>query len=178
MTESQARKLLQSWSQKTRIKNALNQHELCEFLESLYPTVDIKAQIYCFLRGISPYCVVCNSVLNDCRKQTCSYMCRGKIIDHGSRIEKQKQTIKEQYGVENVRQIPGVEDKRKATMLEKYGSLVSPLTAKKSSERSNMLNHKGRQTLMEKYGVENPGQLPNHTEKCKHSSTINQSKRK
>lgn len=49
--------------------------------------------------------------------------------------------------------------KRKETMMSKYGALVSPKTIERARARSEMLQVKGRKTLLEMYGVDNPAKL-------------------
>ena len=55
-------------------------------------------------------------------------------------------------------------------MVQKYGAKVSPKSRVAAKERSGTLNILGRKSLFEKYGVLNPGQLPNHKEKIKNTS--------
>ena len=50
-------------------------------------------------------------------------------------------------------------------MFQKHGALVSPLTRQRAKERSNELNVKGQQTIMNKYGVTNVSQLPSVKDK-------------
>jgi len=140
--------------------------EAINLLEQTYPNVKLNFQIYSLMNNKSPYCKVCNSTLTDVRKNTCSYQCREKIIDHAARVKSQKITLEKKYGVSNIRQVPGAEEKRKKTLIESYGSLASPRAIAKAKDRVNNLLEKGRETLKRKYGVTNPGQLPGHYEKC------------
>ena len=63
-----------------------------------------------------------------------------------------------------------INEKRLATMREKYGANVSPLSIEKAKERIQNLQTKGRKTLLEKYGVINPGQLDHVKEAIKNSN--------
>lgn len=54
-----------------------------------------------------------------------------------------------------------------ATKVRKYGSGASPLTREKARQRSEELNMKGRQTLLDRHGVSNPGQMKTHTDKVR-----------
>ena len=58
------------------------------------------------------------------------------------------------------------------TKLQKYGAKVSPRHRESAKNRSNQLNKKGRETLYKKYGVFNPGQLPDHTSKAKNTNLL------
>jgi len=51
-------------------------------------------------------------------------------------------------------------------MIAKYGAGSSPLAREKARARAGELNRKGRETLMKRYGVANPGQLADHLKKC------------
>lgn len=61
-------------------------------------------------------------------------------------IEKHRQTIKEKYNVDNVSQIPGVQDKVKQTNLEKYGETHAMKTEK--------FKDKAKETSLKIYGTE------------------------
>lgn len=166
MNKHELKELLLTWAPKWRTRKANGIPEVLDSLNMLYPNVQLNTQIYCLLHDKSPYCVVCNIPLIDYRKATCSIECRSKSTDHCARVLKQKTTLREKYGVENIRHVPGAETKRKDTMVEKYGMLVSPRTIEKAKSRAPQLQKKGKATLLKKYGVENPGQLPDHRQKC------------
>lgn len=161
--------LIKSWPKPWRTRKAIQNKELIEFLDKTYPNVKLPIQIECLLSGKSPYCEVCSNPINSFGKKTCSIVCRTANTNQVDRVKKQKKTLLEKYGVDNIRLIDGAEQKRKKTLQEKYNDLVSPLTKQKSKERANELNVKGRITLKEKYGVSNPGQLSDHREKCKNT---------
>jgi hypothetical protein len=158
--------LLLTFPSRSRAKKTKMNQSAVELLDKMFPGVSINSQIYCLLHEKSPYCTVCKKILLNARKNTCSISCRTLSTDYTAKISKQKQTLLDKYGVENIRNIPGAEEKRKSTLVEKYNSLVSPKTKQKAKERAPLLISKGRKTLMKKYKVTNPGQLPNHRKKC------------
>lgn len=128
-------------------------------LNLLYPDVKLNLQIDALINGRNPYCVVCNNPVKTLGKKTCSINCRGKGTDQESRIQKQKTTLLIKYGVDNIRNIVGVEEKRKATMIDKYGSLASDLTRQGARERAPELNRLGKLTIKQRYGVDNISQF-------------------
>lgn len=160
--------LLLSCGPKWRARKIKQYPEYIEWLETQYPNVILNYQIHSLLTDTSPYCVVCNTPVKTTGKITCSTVCRSIYNKNNQqiRIEKQKATLMQKYGVDNIRNIAGAEEKRKDTMLKKYNGLVSLATRKAANNRASELNIKGRKTLKERYGVINPGQLPNHVAKC------------
>ena len=92
----------------------------------------------------------------------CSYECSNR----DGRTAKSQATMA-QARIDNPNWENALQDKRRATMLEKYGSLVSDKHRTAAKERSANLNTKGRETLLRCHGVANPGQLPMHREKSK-----------
>lgn len=117
-----------------------------------------------------PKCLVCKKEVKHKKNKTCSAQCREAFKKQSGSAtlsqEKKRQTMLSKYGVENPAYIVDSQVKRLRTLEEKYGAKSSPLARAKAKERSVDLNRKGRQTLIEKYGVENPSQLANHREKC------------
>jgi len=152
-----------------RTRRAATIPGLLEELDKLYPGVPLNLQIYAIITNWSPYCAVCKSPVKTLGKETCSNKCKGIVAANNSksRITKQKKTLIEKYGVDNIRNIPGANEKRMNTMLEKYGSSVSDKTRILAKQRAPELNAKGRKTLKEKYNVSNAGQIPGHYAKCK-----------
>lgn len=75
-------------------------------------------------------------------EKDCCVHCKGNKI---------KQTVLQQYGVNNVMKIPKVKEKHEKTCLQKYG-VKSPL------ENSEIYN-RTKETLIEKYGVDNCGKI-------------------
>jgi predicted nucleic acid-binding Zn ribbon protein len=145
------------------------QPHVLELLDAMYPGVALSIQIHSVVHAVSPWCKVCGKPIKTIGKTTCSVQCRVELsrVNGSLSLSKQKakDTIMSKYGVDNVRKIPGVEQRRKQTMLDRYGQLISPRTQQASSDRVPHLNELGRQTLMERYGVTNPGQLPDHRKK-------------
>ena len=160
--------LLTNCSPRWRTRSVKNIPKYIDLLETMFPAVELNMQIHCYLTGESPYCKVCNSPTKSLGKQTCSTKCRGEIskLSSLSRLQKQKTTLLNKYGVENIRHIAGANDRRNQTMKEKYGGLTSQLSKDRARERSADLNSKGKLTLKEKYGINNAGQLPDHRAKC------------
>ena len=62
--------------------------------------------------------------------------------------EKRKQTLLEKYGTDNIQEVDGVLEKRKKTCMEKYGT-DNPFT-------SDAVKEKIKATMIERYGVERP----------------------
>jgi len=155
------------WRQRVALKNP----EWIQLLNSLYPNVQLSLQIDALVNDRSPYCYVCSGIVKSLGKTTCSTKCRNVLATtddrQALRIEKQKKTLLEKYGVENIAKLTQTQEKRKATMVEKYGALVSDKSRQRMIDGSKNLNVKGRETIKKKYGVNNPGQLPDHAEKCK-----------
>jgi hypothetical protein len=162
---------------KWRTRYAKNNPEVLLELDALYPGVPLSIQIESYVRGSSPYCEVCNAVVKLARNTTCSRRCndiKNKDPDRQSaRLAKQKQTMMEKYGVENAALIPGMSGRKKETMMEKYGGLSSPKSREAARQRADALNAKGKETLMLRHGVANPGQLANHRDKCRETLTKN-----
>jgi predicted nucleic acid-binding Zn ribbon protein len=140
-----------------------------EYLDKQYPGVERVYQLHAVLHGKSPYCSVCGNPVKNLGKATCGVACR-EIKAKGlqsQRAEKRKQTMIARYGVDNPRHIEGTEEKRKRSMLERHGGLVSELARRKTTERAENLNMKARETIMKRYGVSNASQIPGHSERVK-----------
>lgn len=141
------------------------------FLTELYPSYPMADKIRFLFQGLEsePRCKQCDGVLKNSNKDTCSIACRTAYGKETGKVEqaqkKGRETLLQSYRQDPERK-SNIQKKRLATNMKKYGSKVSPLTRKKAKERSSALIMKGRETLMTKYGVSNPGQLPNHTKKC------------
>jgi predicted nucleic acid-binding Zn ribbon protein len=167
--EESYKKLIESWPKRWRTRIIVDYPEIVNFLNAKYAGVSLNIQISSFLSDTSPYCIICNQPVKLFGKATCSIKCREINAKKYSqlKVEKHKKTLIDRYGVDNIRNIPGIIDKSKDTMLQKYGSLVSDKAREKIKSRVENLNTKGRKTLKEKYGVDNPGQLPTHREKSK-----------
>ena len=164
--KNQITKFLLDCPAKMRQRKIKVNDDFCEWLNREYPKVSLAGQINAVLTSSSPYCSVCGEPVKTVGKKTCSLQCRSKIVDTDERVKKQKETLRKKYGVDNIRKIDGAENRRKESMIRKYGALVSAVTRQKAKERSGDLQTKGRKTLTENYGVMNPSQLADHREKC------------
>jgi len=113
--------------------------------------------------------------INNKRKQTCL----DKFgVDNAAKSSEKKDKIKktnlERYGVEHALQSEQFQIARKSTMMERYGT-ISPLEAsgrkeeiiKALQEKSINTTEKGKQTCIEKYGVDNIGLLEETKDKRK-----------
>lgn len=91
-----------------------------------------------------------------------------------SRIKKQRETLLEKYGVENISQLPSVKKKKEETCFKHYGvknpSQSSNIMKIKSNNvfkkygvfnttQSDVVKEKIKETIINKYGVENISQL-------------------
>lgn len=160
-------KFLNECPPRWRSRRIVSHPEFVEFLNQTYPNVSLSLQIDSFINNTSPYCAVCNMPVKTVGKTTCSIKCRSIMGEstQGDRIEKQKRTLLEKYGVDNMRNIAGAEERRKDTMVSKYGALVSPATRNGAIQRAESLNEKGRDTMLKKYGVENASQIEGYHKK-------------
>jgi len=167
--------ILADCASKWRTRRVAQDPECVAFLEDLYPGVPLALQIHSWLTKTSPYCEVCGTPVKTQGKRTCSVPCRDHVAksNTSARVARQQQTLMEKYGVDQVAKIPGVKQRRLATMQQKYGALVSPRTRQAAQQRSEQLQVLGRATLMARHGVSNPGQLPDHAAKCQRTSLEN-----
>lgn len=170
--DDQIREFLEPISLKWRSRRILDYPEYVQVLNKKYPSYELKYQIQFFMEGLEsePRCKWCNGVLNLPSKETCSYRCRVELNHHNNfyqqRNAKSRETCLNKWGVDNPNKLPEVRQKITQTCIEKYGAKVSPATANAAQHRATELNRKGRETLKNRYGVINPGQLSNHQEKC------------
>lgn len=137
MTENEIIDFIKSLSNKTKFTKLNENIEVVNFLSELFPdeNLSILSKAYSLIHNKSAYCEVCNSILPDIRKYTCSHKCssiRTKPSDH-IRVQKQKETLLDKYGVTNIANIPGIQDKRIESMIEKYGDKISPLSRLKNN---------------------------------------------
>lgn len=93
MTLSELKNMLLTVPVRKRITIVKQNVDAINLLNQTYPNVPLNFQIYSLVNEKSPYCKVCNATLVDIRKTTCSYECRGKIIDHTTRLKNQKNTL-------------------------------------------------------------------------------------
>jgi len=143
------------------------------FLMAQFPMYDINDQIKLYKMGAvnQPVCAVCGGKLNKLTAKTCSLTCRETLnSSSGSRNASQikaKITNLQRYGVENPAQSPLVQKRRLSSLVDKYGGHTSPKSRESASARSIEFQKKSKQTLLDKYGVDNPSQIPGHSERCK-----------
>lgn len=137
-------------------------------LMGLYPDCDDPGEVaYLFVRGEAqrPVCAQCGGRVNWFKNrfaETCSKACSNK---RNGNAAKMRSTLMATHGVDNASAIPEVIEKRRATLFDKYGALVSENHISRNVETWERLNTKGRETFLERYGVTNPGMLPEHREK-------------
>lgn len=142
---------------------------MIDWLNAEYPNIDFSYQCFLLNNNIIPdKCPICGNIPNK-GKQTCSRTCREQYkksqgIDS---FAKMKAAMFEKYGVDNPAKVKAIQQKRIDTNIKKYGSAVSDLTKQKAKDRAGNLNTKGRATLKQRYGVDNPGQLQTHCEESK-----------
>jgi len=141
--------------------------EYLAWFATQYPCVAINIAIDAFLKDISPYCKVCNSPVNSPGKLTCSVKCRVKTTDYTAQTEKRKKSMLKKYGVDNPAKLSKVQEKRINTNIQKYGGKVSQKTRDQASARAGELNSKGKETIKQRHGVINAGQIDGHRDKCR-----------
>lgn len=158
------------------INNIISKNnEYMQTLNGKFPLYkdEVSNITYMIRRGfiMQKVCKQCNGKLNDVSKTFCSKLCGCKYQKDNNlytdRSKKSKDTCIERYGVSNVNKLKEIHDKRLKTMVEKYGAKVSDKTRESARSRTDNLNIKGRQTLKEKYGINNPGQMKDHANKMK-----------
>lgn len=160
--EHQIRELLKNTAPRWRTRRISADPKLSKWIAQNYPGVQLNIVLDCILKGTDPYCLVCRAPIKTVGKKTCSKKCGSKTVDYNSRNQKRKETFDR-----NPEIIKEASKKRIETLEKKYGAKVSPTTREKARERAKNLNSKGRRTLKERYGVDNPAQLENHRDKCK-----------
>lgn len=164
--------ILSAASRQWAVRRTRKKEDYVSFLQNLYPSYDLAAQIRFFMDGLEkePRCVICDGVLNLPHAKTCSRKCRDELKKQDGSFdraqEKARKTSIERFGVPNPNQSKEVTQKRHATMMKKYNALVSPKARKATTERAPEMNKKARESLKRKHGVDNPGQLPGHRQKC------------
>lgn len=94
------------------------------------------------------------------------------------RLENQKTTLREKYGVETTGQVPGALERRRKTMLDRYGveyamqstelknRLLETVKARTPEDNCKTVSRR-RATMVEKFGVEHHMQLSSQREKVK-----------
>jgi len=107
-----------------------------------------------------------NHYTNTCCPK-CAYDVKQQTGAWNSIKEKQQATMLERYGVKNASQLASTQQKIATTKLTKYGSGQSEIGRQKARDRSTELNIKGRETIRSRYGVINVSQLPEVKHKVK-----------
>jgi hypothetical protein len=165
---------------KNKWLNTVKKHAVwTQYLKGLYPfTTKLNEQIYLFVHELvcPPKCkvIMCDKQVNWITNHyttTCSSSCAQQLRKQSgdlSRIQdKMKATMMHRYGVTNASQSEHVINKRNQTMMDRYGALVTPHAREKTKSRATTLNSKGRQTIKQRYGVENASQIPGHAQRVK-----------
>jgi len=172
--ENEIIEFLSAFERKWWARKIKDRKDFTDYLDTLYPNVPLNNQCSAIMDKKCPYCPICHTPLSDIRKTTCSHDCKviytktcGIEGSNGTRVKKQKETLKQKYGVEHIGQIESGKEKRIKTMIQKYGSKVSPLAREKIVSRTDNLNKKGRETLLKRYGVTNPVFMEGHFEKTR-----------
>jgi hypothetical protein len=164
------KEILNTVPENARRNHLSTQH--IDYLNKIYPIDDFAYQCYLILNdAICPKCAICSNIPAR-NKETCSRKCREELkkLNGKDSFSAMKSSMMEKYGVDNPAKVKEIQQKRIATNIKKYGSKVSKKTRDSAKSRAGELFSKGRETLMSKYGVDNPGQLPDHAIKTK--STI------
>lgn len=74
--------------------------------------------------------------------------------------EKMQRTMTSKHGVDNPSQNLDMIKKRNATLMKRYGALVSPRTREAARTRAVNMHTKALKTIKDKYGVDNVSQIP------------------
>lgn len=170
MNETKQKELkekLNGFKKLVKLSSRLLEEEI-QFLNNLHPGYTLVQQARLFLVDReTPKCLNCDSPVKEIHREFCCYKCRSRW-DSKNQNNTISVNVKNKYGVASTAHIPGTIEKGLETKIKKYGSVLSSSHRKKLSElAATNLNVIGRKTLKEKYGVENPGQLLDHREKCK-----------
>ncbi len=169
MTHADIIALLTPHHTKYRARHVVKDTVLSEWFETNYAGVAVNIAIHCLFTSTSAYCCVCSSPVKHPNKQTCSIECRSILgkDSQSAQLAKRQATMLAKYGVDNIAKLAETQTKRLVTMTEKYGALVSPATRESARDRASVLNVKAKQTLRDKYGVDNSSQIEGHGVKCK-----------
>lgn len=171
MTKTELIDLLEPLHPRSRLAKAKKSEDIKKFLDDEYPGVSLNYQIISLLNNVDPYCAVCKSPVKTLYRLTCSVTCREflKISNNSyvNRNEKIKKTLIERHGVDNPAKLDSTKEKRKNTMLERYGALVSEKSRESARSRAGNLNTLGKETLMKRYGVDNPAKIEGHYQRSR-----------
>jgi hypothetical protein len=145
-----------------------------DWLQQTFPGYPLATQLKLLRLGHSynPVCANCNGPLQNVDKKTCSVKCREELKQKTDAnklaVKRRQDTNLKRYGVDNPAKLGSVQEARVSTLKKKYGTGASPkaIEATRNRARDKKLQAKARQTLQARYGVDNPGQLPDHRSKC------------
>jgi hypothetical protein len=141
-----------------------------EYLDSIYSGYQTFIQCkLLFENKERPSCVICNGPLKLLRNETCSTKCREINMKNNGhdRMAIIKEKMIEKYGISNIMQNSDFTTKAINTKIEKYGEAISPKQRENLEKNAIILNQKGKETILAKYGVSNPSQIKGHYEKTK-----------
>jgi len=150
-------------------------------LNIYHPEYDTKKYYDEFIKTDNEGVCYCGNItkyksFNSGYNKFCSKKCQANSIEIKNKIRntklckydnlnnhnKQKKTLVERYGVENISQIPEVKKKKKLTCIKNY-CVENPL-------QSKLIQLKQKKTLVERYGVENISKHPETEKKRKKTS--------
>ena len=154
---------------------------LIEDTDSISDIKNNMERVYIVLNGPPPYCEFGN------KKQFNTFdlgyrkgCIKGNLCKCVSkyRVNGQKATLEERYGVSNANYIPGVLEKRKDTTFKKFGveyAMQNAEVKKKHKSASALVSteskiKKTKNTFMQKYGVEHHMKLKSQQDKVKHTN--------
>ena len=166
--ELELKKLLKDTNRKGWVRKVKKNLELVTFLNQKYPGILLNEQIILFDLGLQkpPQCPVCFSHISltgVVYKKTCSTKCREMLKKQTGKKEeelsKAKSTNLKKYGVTNPQQNKEVQLKRRKTMLEKYGDIVSPRHREILALSKNKAYKTRAENLLSLYGVSNISEL-------------------
>jgi len=119
-------------------------------------------------------------------KHTCEYGCSGEGFFFNEKSkkwcclesvkkcpgvqEKKKQTLLKKYGVTNVSQMSDVQERKKKTWIEKYGvdnPSKAPAIAQKIKDKWEIIDAKRKVTMVDKYGVDSYNKTSEFSERRK-----------
>lgn len=152
-----------------------------DFLNKKYPNIELREQLYLFYNNYNkpPQCPVCGCKpkLFKEYKTTCSRECREQYKKITGTLKqgqiKAKETSLKLYGTEYPMQSPEKQKERLKTMNRLYGGNVSEKHLSSLASRQNIMYEGRTKFYNDNYGLSNPGQLPDHSEKCKKTSLSN-----
>lgn len=163
---------LASYGRNRQVRALKARPDFIERLQSLYPNVLDAGEIaYLYVNNITerPICPNCGASVSWFKNRYAKFCSKTCANAQNGNIGKMQETMQNRHGVTNSAHVPGVNDRRRQSMLQKYGSLITDKHVSKLPETAIRLNKKGRETIKTRYGVENSGQIPGHAEKIKNT---------